>query len=70
LVRSNFEILTRSENPVTRNLKQHRQIADALSQRDPEAIRRAVRKLLEKEAADLSAAQKRERRKSQRNLPV
>lgn len=64
LVRSNFEILTRSENPVTRNLKEHRQIADALSQRDPDATRRAVRKLLEKEAADLSATQKRERRKS------
>jgi DNA-binding FadR family transcriptional regulator len=64
LMRSNFEILIRSENPVTRNLKEHRQIADALSQRHPEATRRAARKLLEKEAADLSAAQKRERRKS------
>jgi GntR family transcriptional regulator, galactonate operon transcriptional repressor len=63
LVRANFEILTRSGNPLTRNLKEHRQIADGLSQRDPEATRHAARKLLEKEAAALSAAQKRERRK-------
>ena len=64
LLRSNFEILTRSGNPVTRNLKEHRQVADALSQRDPDATRRAARKLLEKEAEDLSATQKRERRRS------
>ncbi len=63
LIRSNLEVVTRSGNPVSRNLKDHRQIADALSRRDPESARRAARKLLEKEAADFSASQKRERRK-------
>jgi DNA-binding FadR family transcriptional regulator len=64
LMRSNFEVVTRSGNPVTRNLKEHRQIAEALSRRDSEAARRAARKLLEKCAADFSEMQKRERRKS------
>ncbi|HKM57608.1 MAG TPA: FCD domain-containing protein, partial [Chthoniobacterales bacterium] len=64
LTRSNFEVVTRSGIPVTRNLKEHRQIADALSRRDSEAARRATRKLIEKYAADFSETQKLERRKS------
>jgi DNA-binding FadR family transcriptional regulator len=64
LTRSNFEVVTRSGIPVARNLKEHRQIADALSRRDSDAARRTTRKLLEKYRADFSETQKRERRKS------
>jgi GntR family transcriptional regulator, galactonate operon transcriptional repressor len=64
VMRSNFEVVARSGNPVVRNLKDHRQIAEAVSRRDPESARRASRKLHEKEVADLSDTQKRERRKS------
>lgn len=64
LTRSNFDVVTRSGIPVTRNLKEHRQIADALSRRDSEAARRATRKLIEKYAADFSETQKLERRKT------
>jgi len=70
LMRSNFEIVTRSGNPVTRNLKEHRQIADALKRRDAESARRAARKLLRTEAADLSTTQKHQRRKSKANFPA
>jgi GntR family transcriptional regulator, galactonate operon transcriptional repressor len=63
LLRTNFEISIRSGKPAGRNLKEHRQIAEAVSRRDPEAARRATRKLLTKNDADLAERIKRERRK-------
>jgi DNA-binding FadR family transcriptional regulator len=62
LLRTNFEISIRAGKPGGRNLKEHRQIAEAVSRRDPEAARRATRKLLEKNVADLGDLIKRERR--------
>ena len=62
LLRTNFEISVRAGKPVSRKLKEHRQIAEAVAQRDPEAAQRATRKLLAKNAADLSEMIKKERR--------
>jgi GntR family galactonate operon transcriptional repressor len=62
LLRTNFEISVRAGKQVNRNLKEHRQIADAISRRDPETAQRATRKLLAKNAADLSEMIKKERR--------
>jgi len=61
-LRTNFEISVRAGKPVSRKLKEHRQIAEAVAQRDPEAAQRATRKLLAKNAADLSEMIKKERR--------
>ena len=62
LLRMNFEISVRAGKQVSRNLKEHRQIAEAISQRDPDTAQRATRKLLAKNAADLSEMIKKERR--------
>ena len=62
LLRTSFEISIRAGKPATRNLKEHRQIAEAVSRRDPDGARRATRKLLERNAADLAEMIKRERR--------
>ena len=62
LLRTNFEISVRAGKQASRNLKEHRQIAEAVSRRDPEAAQRATRKLLGKNAADLSEMIKKERR--------
>jgi DNA-binding FadR family transcriptional regulator len=62
LARMNFEISIRAGKPANRNLKEHRQIVEAISRRDPEAARRASRKLIEKNATDLTDRIKKERR--------
>jgi GntR family transcriptional regulator, galactonate operon transcriptional repressor len=62
LLRTNFEISVRAGKQVNRNLKEHRQISEAISRRDPETAQRATRKLLAKNAADLSEMIKKERR--------
>ena len=62
LSRTNFEISIRAGKPASRNLKEHRQIVEAVSRRDPNGARRASRKLLAKNAADLAERIKRERR--------
>jgi len=62
LLRTNFEISVRAGKQVSWNLKEHRQIAEAVSRRNPEAARRATRKLLAKNAGELSEMIKRERR--------
>ncbi len=62
LLRTNFEISIRAGKPATRNLKEHRQIAEAVSRRDPNGAMRATRKLLTKSAAELAEMIKRERR--------
>jgi GntR family transcriptional regulator, galactonate operon transcriptional repressor len=62
LLRTNFEISVRAGKPASRNLKEHRQIAEAISRRDPESARRATRKLLEKNTTELAEMIKRERR--------
>ncbi len=54
LARTNFEISIRAGKPASRNLKEHRQIVEAISRRDPEDARRASRKLIEKNATDLT----------------
>src|ERR1700692_3738645 len=61
LLRTNFEISVRAGKQVNRNLKEHRQIAEAISRRDPDTAQRATRKLLAKNAADLSEMIKKER---------
>jgi GntR family galactonate operon transcriptional repressor len=62
LLRTNFEISVRAGKPASRNLKEHRQIAEAVARRDPEAAQKATRKLLAKNTADLSEMVKKERR--------
>jgi GntR family galactonate operon transcriptional repressor len=62
LLRTNFEISVRAGKEANRNLKEHRQIADAVSRRDPEAAERATRKLLAKNAANQAEMIKKERR--------
>jgi GntR family transcriptional regulator, galactonate operon transcriptional repressor len=62
LARTNFEISIRAGKPAGRNLKEHRQIVEALSRRNPEAARRASRKLIAKNATDLAERIKKERR--------
>lgn len=62
LLRTNFEISIRAGKPATRNLKEHRQIAEAVSRRDPNGAMRATRKLLTKITAELAEMIKRERR--------
>jgi GntR family transcriptional regulator, galactonate operon transcriptional repressor len=62
LARTNFEISIRAGKPPGRNLKEHRQIAEAVSRRDPEAARHASRKLIAKNAAGLAERIRRERR--------
>jgi DNA-binding FadR family transcriptional regulator len=62
LARTNFEISIRAGKPASQNLKEHRQIVEAISRRDPEAARRASRKLIEKNATDLTERIKKERR--------
>jgi GntR family transcriptional regulator, galactonate operon transcriptional repressor len=64
LLRTNFEISVRAGKPASRNLKEHRQIADAVSHRDPETAQRATRKLLAKNAEEITEAIKKERRKN------
>jgi len=68
LARSNAEVVIRTGNQPNRNLKEHRQIAEAVSRHDPDGARRATRKLLEKLATDLSDTQKRNRRKSKASV--
>jgi GntR family transcriptional regulator, galactonate operon transcriptional repressor len=65
LAKENVEAVIRSGNQPNQNLKEHRQIAEAVSRRDADGARRATRKLLEKLATDLSDTQKRHRRKSE-----
>src|ERR1700722_6697414 len=62
LARTNFEISIRAGKPASQNLKEHRQIAEAVSRRDPEAARGASRKLIEKNATALPSRLKKERR--------
>jgi GntR family transcriptional regulator, galactonate operon transcriptional repressor len=62
LLRTSFEISIRAGKPAARNLKEHRQIAEAVSRRNPDAARRATRKLLQRNATDLAEMIKRERR--------
>ncbi|MBV9297466.1 MAG: FadR family transcriptional regulator [Verrucomicrobia bacterium] len=62
LLRTSFEISVRTGEPLSHYLKEHKQIADAISRRDPEAARRATRKLLARNTSDLSELIKRERR--------
>jgi GntR family transcriptional regulator, galactonate operon transcriptional repressor len=62
LLRTNFEIAVRAGKETSRNLKEHRQIAEAVSSRDPELAQRATRKLLTKNAGEITEAIKRERR--------
>jgi GntR family transcriptional regulator, galactonate operon transcriptional repressor len=62
LLRTHFEISVRAGKPASRNLKEHRQIAEAISRRDADTAQRATRKLLAKNAADLSEMIKKERR--------
>jgi len=62
LLRTNFEISIRAGKPAIRNLKEHRQIAEAVSRRDPDGARRATRKLLTKNTTDLAEMIKKERR--------
>lgn len=62
LLRTSFEISIRAGKPAARNLKEHRQIVEAVSRRDPDAARRATRKLLQRNAIDLAEMIKRERR--------
>jgi GntR family transcriptional regulator, galactonate operon transcriptional repressor len=62
LARTNFEISIRAGKPASRNLKEHRQIVEAVSRRDPEAARRASRKLIAKNATDLAEKIRKERR--------
>src|SRR6202166_2950187 len=51
LLRTNFEISVRAGKQVSRNLKEHRQIAEAISRRDSEDAKRATRKLLARNAS-------------------
>jgi GntR family transcriptional regulator, galactonate operon transcriptional repressor len=62
LARTNFGISIRTGKPASRNLKEHRHIVEAVSRRDPEAARRASRKLIAKNATDLVERIKKERR--------
>jgi GntR family galactonate operon transcriptional repressor len=62
LLRMNFEISVRTGKPANPNLKEHRQIAEAVSRRDPEEARRATQKLLAKYTAALAEMIKKERR--------
>lgn len=62
LARTNFEISIRVGKPASPNLKEHRQIVEAISRRDPQAARRASQKLIAKNAADLAERIKKERR--------
>ena len=62
LLRTNFEISVRAGKPSSRNLKEHRQIAEAISRRDPAEAQRATRKLLAKNANGLTELLKKERR--------
>jgi DNA-binding FadR family transcriptional regulator len=62
LLRTNFEISVRAGKQTSRNLKAHRQIAEAISNRDPETAQRATRKLLTKNAGEITEAIRRERR--------
>jgi GntR family galactonate operon transcriptional repressor len=65
LLRTNFEIAVRAGKPTSHNLKEHRQIAEAISNRDPETAQRETRKLLVKTAGEIAEAIKKERRKKQ-----
>ncbi len=64
LLRTNFELSVRAGKQASRNLKEHRQIAEAVSSRDPETAQRATRKLLAKNAGEITEAIKKERRKN------
>lgn len=64
LLRTNFEISVRAGKQASRNLKEHRQIAEAVSHREPETAQRATRKLLAKNAGEITEAIKKERRKN------
>jgi DNA-binding FadR family transcriptional regulator len=64
LLRTNFEISIRVGKQASSNLKEHRQIAEAVSRRDPETAQRATRKLLAKNAGEIAEAIKKERRKN------
>ena len=62
LLRINFELVVRAGKSANWNLKEHRQIADAISRRNSEDAKRATRKLLAKSASDLAETIKKERR--------
>jgi DNA-binding FadR family transcriptional regulator len=62
LLRVNFELCVRAGKSANWNLKEHRQIAEAISRRDSEDAKRATRKLLARNASDLSETIKKERR--------
>jgi GntR family transcriptional regulator, galactonate operon transcriptional repressor len=62
LLRTNFEIAVRAGKETSRNLKEHRQIAEAVSRRDPELAQRATRKLLTKNAGEITEMIRKERR--------
>ena len=52
LLQANFETSIRAGKPANWNLKEHRQIAEAVSRRDPEAAQRATKKLVAKNTAE------------------
>ena len=62
LLRTNFEIAVRAGKETSRNLKEHRQIAEAVSRRDPELAQRSTRKLLTKNAGEITEMIRKERR--------
>ena len=62
LLRINFELCVRAGKSADWNLKEHRQIAEAISRRNSEDAKRATRKLLARNASDLSETIKKERR--------
>jgi GntR family galactonate operon transcriptional repressor len=64
LLRTNFEIAVRAGKETSPNLKEHRQIAEAVSNRDSETAQRATRKLLVKNAGEIVEMIKKERRKN------
>jgi GntR family transcriptional regulator, galactonate operon transcriptional repressor len=64
LLRTNFEISVRAGKKANHNLKEHRQIAEAVSHRDPETAQRATRKLLAKNVGEIAEAIKKERKKT------
>ncbi len=63
LLQANFETSIRAGKPANWNLKEHRQIAEAVSRRDPEAAQRATKKLVAKNTAEFAEMIKKERRK-------
>ncbi len=54
LLRANFEIAIQAGDAFIRNLDEHREIAEAVHRRDPEAARQATLRLLDKNQHDLA----------------